>query len=261
MMSIHKSAEVILNLLGSLPDDLQISGVFAGISGLSSAQMEDEFIRILHTFSHIKISSPIVVKSDSYTALLSMNGDLEGIALILGTNSSCFGIRHGESFRVGGYPFMEGDAGSAYDLGNQALKYYARVLDHRINESNFSRAIGDLLKIHSISELDDYFVHFDRVKVAELAKLVTKFAPINQYAYQILASAADEAKLMVEAVYRTLHFEGTSLVFAGGLIQADTMYRNLVFQNIKKINSLIQIESPLYSPAQAAALYIQRYDN
>jgi N-acetylglucosamine kinase-like BadF-type ATPase len=258
LMDLTTSVNIInetyhLNNLG-----LPITGVFAGIAGVIASDYEQEYERLFRKLPFIKDNASIVIKSDRYTSLLSKDATLEGIALILGTSSSCFGFHNEVGFRVGGYPYQEGDAGSAYDLGNQALKYYARVLDKRIPESNFSNEIANVLEINNITDLDNYFNHFNRVSVAKLAPIVTKFAPINQYAYHILATAADEVKMMVEAVYKTIGFDETSLVFSGGLIQAETMYRQLVFQNIKKVNSNIQIQTPLYSPAQGAAIFAQK---
>jgi N-acetylglucosamine kinase-like BadF-type ATPase len=258
LMDMATSVDVINGIYLLSDQNIMISGVFAGIAGVVDSDYQQEFERLFRKLPFIYENAAIVIKSDRYTSLLSKDASLEGIALILGTSSSCLGFHNEVGFRVGGYPYQEGDAGSAYDLGNQALKYYARVLDKRIPVSNFSIEIGNVLEIDNITDLDNYFNHFNRVNVAKLAPIVTKFAPINQYAYHILATAADEVKMMVEAVYKTIGFDETTLVFSGGLIQAETMYRQLVFQNIKKVNSNIQIQTPLYSPALGAAIFAQR---
>jgi N-acetylglucosamine kinase-like BadF-type ATPase len=52
----------------------------------------------------------------------------EGIALIAGTGSSCYGRRHdGQAWQAGGWEHLLDDAGSGYDLAIQGLRAVVRA--------------------------------------------------------------------------------------------------------------------------------------
>ncbi|MBN2503708.1 MAG: hypothetical protein JXB20_00015 [Bacilli bacterium] len=231
-----------------------IQGVFAGIGGIAGNEDESEYAEALSKLPFLEKCKYIETKNDVYGALASGNGELQGMALILGTGSVCFGINNGKTWRCGGYHYLEGDAGSAYDVGFQALKYYARVLDGRFPRSLFSQAIETELKITTFPDLVDYFSKLNRTEVAKLAPIVTGFGRENQHAYKILTVAAEEVRLLVEGVYRNLEFDLSDLVVIGGLGTAETLYKELYANAIHRLSSKINIISPAYTPAQACAL-------
>ncbi len=60
-----------------------------------------------------------------------------GIAIIIGTGFVAIGVDEEENSWRGGYGYKEGDSGSAYDLGMQALRLLARNIYGRIKERIF----------------------------------------------------------------------------------------------------------------------------
>ncbi len=253
-VSFEISFQTISEAFESFRFTKKITGIYACIGGIASVSDQETYengLRQIPVFSKCKY---IEVQSDVYGALASGNGSLQGMALILGTGSVCFGINNAKTWRCGGYHFKEGDAGSAFDVGFHALKYYARVLDGRFPPSSFSDAIKNHLNIDSFSELVNYFNNLNRTNVAKIAPLVTGFGRVNQHAYKILLEAAEEVRLLVEGVYRNLDFEITTLVVIGGIGTADTMYKEVFASSIRRISSQISIIQPLYTPAHACAL-------
>ncbi len=253
-VSFEISFQTISEAFESLRFTKQISGIYAGIGGIASENDQEKYetgLRQMPFFSRCKY---IEVRNDVYGALASGNGTLQGMALILGTGSVCFGINNDKTWRCGGFHYKEGDAGSAFDVGFHALKYYARVLDGRYPQSSFSDAIKNHLNITMFSELVSYFNNLSRTDVAKIAPLVTGFGRVNQHAYKILLEAAEEVRLLVEGVYRNLDFGITTLVVIGGIGTADTLYKELFAASIRRISSQITIIQPLYTPARACAL-------
>jgi N-acetylglucosamine kinase-like BadF-type ATPase len=233
----------------------KISAIFAGIGGIASRTDSQKYTDGLRSLPFVETGAAIRSENDVFAALASGKGILEGMTLILGTGSVCFGInKNGDSWRCGGYHFKEGDCGSAFDLGFHALQYYARVLDGRLEPSEFSNTLKNHLKIDDFSHLVTYFEHLNRTEVAKIAPIVTGFGVFDQYAYKILVDAAEEVRSMVEGVYRHLGFDATTVSIIGGAGTAKTLYRQLVFQNIKKISSNIDIIESKYNPAHALAL-------
>jgi N-acetylglucosamine kinase-like BadF-type ATPase len=257
-VSVSNSLKAVKKTFQSLERDVLVSAVYAGLGGITGMVDAQNYAKELQKMPFIEKDAPIQVQSDVYAALASGKGVLEGMTLILGTGSVCFGVREGKTWRAGGYHFKEGDAGSAFDLGFQALKYYSRVLDGRFEPSEFSAAIKNYLQIDNFSDLVRYFDQLDRTKVAQIAPLVTTFASVNQYAYKILVDAAEEVRLLVDCVYRHLNFDSTTLSIIGGLGNAKTPYRSLIIQNIKKVAPRIEIIESQYSPAHALAILAKK---
>lgn len=253
-VSFEASFKTVLEAFESIRFSKPILGIYAGIGGIASENDREKYENGLSEMSYFSKCKYIEVRNDVYGALASGTGVLQGMALILGTGSVCFGINKSKTWRCGGYHYKEGDAGSAFDVGIHALKYYARVLDGRYPVSSFSDAIKDHLKLDSFSELVEYFNNLNRTEVAKIAPLVTGFGRVNQHAYKILLEAAEEVRLLVEGVYRNLDFDITTLVVIGGIGTADTLYKELFASSIRRISSQISIIRPLYSPAHACAL-------
>ncbi len=230
-----------------------LTGLFIGLGGIAGETDIRKYVAAVRALPFVSPETLVAADNDVMNALASGTGTLEGMALIIGTGAVCFGMKAGQSWRTGGYHYKEGDAGSGFDLGLQALKHYARVIDGRHPVTDFSLAIGSVLAITDFASLVQYFDKLNRTEVAKLAPIVTAFATIDQYAYKIVADAADEIRLLVETVYHKLGFADCDLTIVGGLGNADTSYRDLFLHNIKKISSAIRIVKPIHSPARAAA--------
>ncbi|OHE41344.1 MAG: hypothetical protein A2Y16_00425 [Tenericutes bacterium GWF2_57_13] len=253
-VSLETSLASLTATYDALPEKHPVSAVFAGLGGIAGTRDIERYATALKKLPFVLEGARVGVENDVNNALASNNGTLEGMTLIIGTGSVCFGIHEGKSWRTGGYHYKEGDAGSGFDLGFMALKHYARVIDGRHPASDFSAALRTALGITDFPTLVQYFDTINRTAVAKLAPIVTAYATVDQYAYKIIADAADEIRLLVETVYRRLGFDGCDLVIVGSLGNADTAYRDLFLQNIRKISPAIRIAKPFYDPAHAAAL-------
>jgi len=231
-----------------------LSAVFAGLGGIAGEHDKVRYAEAMKHLPFVSEDTALGVENDVVNALASGNGTLEGMALIIGTGSVCFGMKEGRSWRTGGYHYKEGDAGSGFDLGFMALKHYARVIDGRHPVTDFSDALRTALGIDDFSRLVQYFDRINRTEVAKLAPIVTAFATVDQYAYKIVVDAADEIRLLVQTVYERLGFTDCDLTIVGGLGNADTIYRDLFLQNVRRISPRIRVIRPLYDPAHAAAM-------
>ncbi|MFA5006860.1 MAG: BadF/BadG/BcrA/BcrD ATPase family protein [Candidatus Izemoplasmatales bacterium] len=251
---LETSLTSLMTTYEALPVKRPLSAVFAGLGGIAGEHDRTRYVASLKTLPFVPGDAVLGAENDVVNALASGNGTLEGMALIIGTGSVCFGMKEGRSWRTGGYHFKEGDAGSGFDLGFMALKHYARVLDGRHPDTVFGEALRGALGIHDFARLVKYFDQINRTEVAKLAPIVTAFATVDQYAYKIVVDAADEIRLLVQTVYEKLGFTDCDLTVVGGLGNADTIYRDLFLGNIRKVSPSIRIIRPLYDPAHAAAM-------
>ena len=97
-----------------LPD----SRVVAGMAGAGLPQNRQALVCLIQE-SGVD-SERILVMSDAELALQLVHDD--GIVLIAGTGSICFGKKGGALFRAGGLGRVLGDEGSGYQIGLQAFK-------------------------------------------------------------------------------------------------------------------------------------------
>src|SRR5690606_7924827 len=131
--NIEKAVKKIIN-----DEDIKVVSVFAGIGGIISPKQEQVVVDLLRQLDFVTKDAIVVAKNDVYNALAGGLETRAGIAIIIGTGSVAFGKdESGNTWRCGGYGHKEGDAGSAYDLGSQALKLLARNIDGRIKSSDF----------------------------------------------------------------------------------------------------------------------------
>ncbi|MDD3122608.1 MAG: BadF/BadG/BcrA/BcrD ATPase family protein [Candidatus Izemoplasmatales bacterium] len=260
-VGIEGCLSTISGLLKAMPNGIQISSVFAGIGGVSGVVHEEELQTRIKMLDRINKDAFVKVKNDVSVALLSKDGTFEGMTLILGTGSVCYGVHHGKEYRVGGYHFQEGDLGSAYDLGTQAMRHLAKVLDKRNKSSDFANQLMKETNVYDFVSMAAYFDTWNRSEVAKLAKIVTKFASVDEDAMAILENASNEVFHLVRTLYHELAFDETKLVLVGGLANADTLYKTMFLNKIHSISKKIEIISPKYTPAEAAAVYAKNVAN
>jgi N-acetylglucosamine kinase-like BadF-type ATPase len=252
-VSLATSLESLERTFSSLPFRPLPAAVFLGLGGIAGRRHATLYEEAARSLSFVRPETFVRVESDVVNALASGTGKLEGMALIVGTGSVCFGMKDGRSWRAGGYHYKEGDAGSGYDLGFMALKHYARVLDRRRPATSFSQAIGESLGIYEFPDLVDYFERLTRTGVAGLAPIVTGHASSDPFAKAIVDAAAAEIGLLVATVYRELGFTNCELTIVGGLGNAETVYRTAILEHIVAVSPDIRVVRPLFDPAHAAA--------
>jgi N-acetylglucosamine kinase-like BadF-type ATPase len=155
-----------------------------------------------------------------------------GIGAIAGTGSIAVGrAPDGRDARAGGWGYLMGDEGSAFDVAVRALRWAARVSDGReaardVNDPLMAR-IFETLEVLQPPELVSavYRPEVDRTRIASLAPIVVAAAEErSEAAAMILQAAADELAQAVLAVARRLRFGEVGqpsqfpLVVAGGFL-------------------------------------------
>lgn len=75
--------------------------------------------------------SSFFIVEDSLAALAAAHEGKDGIVIIAGTGSNCVGMRGGKVTKAGGWGYLIGDEGSAYDISRRALNAVFRAYDGR----------------------------------------------------------------------------------------------------------------------------------
>jgi N-acetylglucosamine kinase len=153
------------------------------------------------------------------------------VALIAGTGAISFGKSpEGERGRAGGWGYLVGDEGSAYDIAREGLRAALRAADGRGESTQLVEMIQAHLHIERMSALvpavyrhnmrDGITSPMRPDQMAALAPLVTQAAESGDAVAQgIVQRAGVELSLNVLAVARRLRLPSpVPLALAGGLL-------------------------------------------
>lgn len=182
-----------------------------------------------------------------------------GIALIVGTGSSCYGRDYaGASWRAGGWGSTLDDRGSSTWLGLEAMIATIRDHDGRGPHTVIRERIIDTLGLTDIQEIMYHVdgANFSRREIAKLARIVTHAASEGDVvAHAIIARGSDELALMVETVATRLNFSETcTLAITGGLLNAGSVIVDPLHDAILQRVPNIQITPARLTPVHGAAL-------
>jgi N-acetylglucosamine kinase-like BadF-type ATPase len=233
--------------------------VFLGMAGVVS---ETDRATIRQIACDLKLAPPKHVGVD-HDIRISLAGSLagqEGIALIVGTGSSCYGRRtDGRDWRAGGWAHLLDDFGSGYYLGLQSMIAAVRAIDGRGAPTALTKSLLAALELHDIQDIMRRLYHdgMGRAEVAALAPLVIHAAANGDaVARQIIERGVDELALMVETVARKLEFlPGQVLVgVTGGVAHSGSTYKEPLYAAIRRRVPTAEIVEPRLPPVLGAAL-------
>src|SRR5690554_189746 len=235
----------------------EVMSVFAGLGGVVTKEHKDEMISRLKTLPGNTKNTIVVVENDVINALASGLIFDNGMTLIVGTGMSAFGKHGNQTHKAGGWGFKEGDAGSSFDLGLQAIKKAIRAKDMRITATDFTNEVSNVIGLKEAKDIISIMdsLYLDRTKVASFAPLVTKHANLGDiHAMDIVNLATTELMLCVQSIYKTLAFDEATLVVVGSLGNAKGVFKDLLHHKIKETSPKITITEPKVDPGFAAAL-------
>jgi N-acetylglucosamine kinase-like BadF-type ATPase len=198
------------------------------------------------------------ITHDAHIALTGATGGKPGVIVIAGTGSIAYGRNAaGKSVRAGGWGYVFGDEGGAFDIVRQAIRASLRheegwggptVLHSALIEAAGAANANDLL--HRC-----YTPEFPRERIAALAPLVDQAACAGDPAAAgILDGAAQALATLAAAVRRQLFTpqEATTLHYIGGVFQSEFLLTR--FRMLAELDDVTRVLPPTYSPARGALL-------
>lgn len=226
--------------------EVNVRGAFVGVAG---ATRVDERTRIMAVCEGLGLSPVWRVMGDMVPALAAGTMGHEGIVIIGGTGSICWGCdASGSSARAGGWGYLLGDEGSGFHLAQRGLMAAFQAYDGRGPKTSL---VNRFLHALDCAELPDlvgkvYGKEVPRPWMASLAPLVVEAAVDGDLvANELLESAARDHVAAILAVYRKLHFEdGLTVVATGGLFQNT----EILLQRVRVALSQVLPEATLVIP-------------
>ena len=235
------------------PNSVQFAAVCFGFSG--GPQDKNAYSRELVRSARYKITH------DAEIALAGATAGEPGIIVIGGTGSMAFGRNaRGQTARAGGWGYVFGDEGGGFDLTRRALRAALRA-EEGWGPATALRQL--LLEASGAADANDllhrFYVDFDRVSIAGMAKLVTQAAEQgDDVAQNILRDAAGELAILVEGIYRNLFREPVPVATIGGVFRSLRL-RNEFAERVRESIGC-RVTPPRYGPAAGALLEALRLD-
>lgn len=218
--------EVITMLLNQLEQQdpaifSQLEVCFAGMAGVMESGLEEEFEALL--VKQLPAQTKIMVKNDAYNALYSGTLGNPGIVQIAGTGSITFGVNYDEeTARCGGWGYLFDEAGSAFYLGNKALRAIFKYHDGSGPATVMTGRILEHFGITRVEELTAkiYGPEQPRQMIAQLCPIVIDAAESGDaVAKGIICEACENMMQCMETCHRQLFVADhpTVIVLAGGV--------------------------------------------
>ncbi|HEX3685043.1 MAG TPA: BadF/BadG/BcrA/BcrD ATPase family protein [Bryobacteraceae bacterium] len=211
-----------------------------------------------------------LVRSDKYKfthdAEIALTGALAGdpgIIVIAGTGSMAFGRNaFGTTARAGGWGYLFGDEGGAFDLARRALRAALRFEEGWGVHTNLRNLLLQAAGAPDANTLmHGFYNHFDRVAIASLAPLVTQAAEQGDHAaLEIVDDACRALVWFVHGVHRHLFPAGESVPVAciGGVFRS-ALLRDAFAREVRTTLAC-HARAPLWGPAAGALLEAFRLD-
>jgi N-acetylglucosamine kinase-like BadF-type ATPase len=204
------------------------------------------------------IAARLWVVPDALIALAAASREVIGVVIIAGTGSIAWGRnRQGDTRRAGGWGYILGDEGSAFDIGLSALRAAVRAHDGRGQPT----ALTDLLVAHwALSQPEDlrsvvYGGSYPRLQIAALAPVVERAARQGDaVARRLYAQAADELALAAKTVIVGLGMqaEAVPVALSGGVFQAGELIIEPLIRSLRAVAPHAQIARLEQEPAMGA---------
>ena len=204
----------------------------------------------------------IIVTHDAAIALSGALAGAPGVVVIAGTGSMAFGRNDwAQTARSGGWGYLFGDEGGAFDIVRRALRAALRneegwgpatSLRATFLEATGARDMNDVLHLF-------YAPEFPRPRVAALAPLVDAAATKgDQTAIAVLHEAADELAAFGGAVRSQLFGvqQSVAVSYLGGVFRSAMLLAR--FRETVESTEGSRVVAPTYGPAAGALLEAYR---
>ncbi len=210
---------------------------------LAGAGRSEEQERIDRWIIEQRVARLVVTTGDADPILSAASDDGVGVAVIAGTGSLALGRnQQNEMARSGGWGYLIGDEGSAYQIALSGLRAAVIAADGRGPQTHLLQLFLDHWRLTAPSQLIEpvYRNPSDRKSIAELATLVFQAETYrDEVASHLVENGARELAKMVHGVAQKLHLlSGSySLAFAGGVLVAQESYRDRVLEALKQMHA------------------------
>ncbi len=223
---------------------------------IGAAGVSNSIMRNICEEKFSSASIPFDLVGDHIIALEGAHNGGEGLAVIAGTGSICFGKdKNGNIERTGGWGHIIGDEGSAYALGRDVVKYVALDLDDYGKKTLLTSLLKDKLGLSSREEIIKYVYSGTKATIGAISPLVDlAYFENDEVAKDIINSNAKALSLALSGVRKRLKLSSAYVSFFGGLIDKDTPFRRALLKVIEETDSSITYRDSINDAATGALM-------
>lgn len=229
-----------------------------GIASGSWHSVQDAIAKIMK--NDIGYDGKLIVTNDAETALMAGTGGKEGILLIAGTGSICYGVNStGKSCRIGGWGHIFDDEGSAYYIAIKILNAVMKAYDGRDMATVLTKLVLEYFKVDNERDIVDeiYKPNISKQHIADLAKLIEVAYDLDDpIAIMIVDDVVNSLYISVESAMKKLSFlkKPVDVVIDGSVIVKNQAI-NLKFSNkLKQRHTLTNIKTLEKDASYGAAI-------
>lgn len=228
--------------------------------GTAGVDREEDRKIVENIIRSIGIKNKLIVTNDAETALFGGVSGGEGIIVISGTGSICFGRNSsGEICRAGGWGHILGDEGSGYDIGRRALISIARSSDGRDEDTMLTSMVLEHLKLKRPEDLIGFVYRSNTGKkeISEIAKIVDNAYKLgDNTSKRILRYSAEELYKCTLPVIKKLNFtdKAVNMAVSGSVLTKNQYILNEFKDRVNQVYPLINVTGMKNDAAWGAVL-------
>jgi len=200
----------------------------------------------------------LIITGDHETALYGALGVPEGVILIAGTGSICFGKNSaGEKHRSGGFGYLIDDEGSGYAIGRDILTAVVHAYDGRGEKTILTQLVYEQFKVSSVSEIIGYIYRkdFNKRDIAALAPCITQaYLEGDSAAKAIISKCGNELLNLIQPVIEKLELTCCSLAMTGSVLTKNEYVRKSFVDQVSEKYPGIRCKLPDNDAAYGAVL-------
>jgi N-acetylglucosamine kinase-like BadF-type ATPase len=233
----------------------EVAHICIGAAGVSNPLV----VRFLE--KHVRDNGymgPLTITGDQETALYGAQNAMQGIILIAGTGSICFGVNEkGEQHRTGGFGHLIDDEGSGYFIGRNLLSVLVQAEDGRITDTIIPALVYEQLGLSTVKEIVGFVYHKSTTKkdIAQLAPIMTTACEKGDALALELAEqcAASLFELVVPVIERLALYE-SPIAIAGSVLQKSRFVKEALERKLAQSYPQTKLILPIKDAAYGAVL-------
>lgn len=259
-VAIHRAIAAALEAAGTPPARVTAAGL--GLTGAPARGDQNPVVREI--VREVLDPRQIVVAPDYVTNLAGASGGEPGVVLIAGGGAIGYGVAEdGREANAGGYGFLIGDEGSAFDIGLRAISAASRADDLRGEPTALLATVVehfDLPMVRHITRVV-YRAGFQRDRISLLApKVAAAAGEGDASAIRIMAEAGEELALTALGVIRQLFQPGSAVdvYLTGGVFSAGEFLLAPMRAALRGEWPTAEVREPRFPPAVGGLILAAR---
>ena len=238
--------------------------VAAACLGLAGVDLNEGLDIINRWADRVSLADKISVANDATLLFAAGTPEGWGLAVIAGTGSIAFALdRSGKDGRAGGWGYLLGDEGSAYQIGLNALRAACRAAD---KAGPTTRLLDAFLAELDSSDPRDFIPavyrgKWDRAAIGGLAPLVLDTAQKgDEVAHKLVVREVVELSRTIAAAVDAngLPRLGLPIAVAGGLVVGNEFYQKLLVECLQGLGIHPGSVQPVEEPALGAVVLARK---